>query len=1188
MYLKALEIQGFKSFPDKTVLRFDRDVTAIVGPNGSGKSNISDALLWVMGEQRTRALRGGKMEDVVFGGTEKRSPMGFAQVSLVLDNAKGLFDIDTPEVVITRRYYRTGESEYYLNRESVRLRDILSLLMDTGLGRDGYSVIGQGRIAEIVSAKSTDRREIFEEAAGISRFRFRKEEAERKLERTEENLVRINDKIDELSLQVGPLKKQAETAKKYLVLRDEQRGLEISVWMENLDRLHRQTETLNRDYEGANGNLSAAQTALEGIYAASENFSQRMRELDVSAEQQRALQGAAEAAAAEAESAAAVLEAGLAHNRENAERLRVELAEQSDRAQSLKQQAAAQESRIAEIGTLLEQTAGESRAVQQRAEENAREADANRQGLSALVAEENEKGEALARCGTEWSMRVDRRAELETRGDAIRSELAADEEKRTGLSTQLREAGQRQREAKERVDELNNVIRGHKLLLDGREQSVRDLTAQLGQLTVEKRSTEGRIRMLSDMEKEYEGMGKAVKTVMRAAERGTLRGVHGPVASLLSVPDRYAIAIETALGGAMQNLVVDSQNDGKAAIEFLKRADAGRATFLPIDTIRPNYLNRPPEGEEGCFGVASALVQYDRTYEGIFGNLLGRTVVAERLSDAVRLAKKYENRFRIVTLDGQMINAGGSMTGGSTARNVGILSRANELARLRVRLDELAAEEKKTAERLSEAERVLGRAKYESEQAAAELGEASENLHKAGSALSQTRLLLGALEDSMDELEREAATLGATRAENERRVTELDGEIAALNGRLDALRAEIREASQGSEDFDRRREELNEQLSALRERAASLESERESAYRALDQLRGLIEALSGDGEQRQRSLDELAARSAELERELTEQREKLAAHRQTAEDRKAELARMLDQKMELEGKRTRSDRAGQDKNREIMELQSVCARLEQKKLSAELEEKQIVDKLWDSYELSRSAAQQLRQPVENLTASTKRISELRREINKLGSVNLGAIEEYDRVSERYGFLSSQRDDVEAAKRDLLKIIGDITGEMKEIFLREFTAVGEAFRIVFLELFGGGKAALELENPDDPLNCGIEIRVQPPGKAVTSISLLSGGEKSFVAICLYFAIMKIRPTPFCVMDEIDAALDEANVERYARYMRKLSDQTQFITITHHRATMEEADVLYGVTMQEKGVTTVLAIDLEEAEALTSNK
>ena len=685
MYLKALELQGFKSFPDKTVLRFDKPVTAIVGPNGSGKSNISDALLWVMGEQRSRALRGGRMEDVVFGGTEKRSPMGFAQVSLILDNAQGLFAVDSREVVITRRYYRTGESEYYVNRESVRLRDVLSLLMDTGMGRDGYSVIGQGRIAEIVSAKSTDRREIFEAAAGISRFRWRKEEAERKLERTEENLLRINDKIDELELQVGPLEQQAETAKRYLLLRDEQRGLEISVWMENLDRLHAQSEELARDFAGAQASLEAAKAALEAIYAAAENDTARMQELDLAAEALRSARSEAERAAAEAEQTAAVLRSGLDHDRETGRRLRDELAEQARRLETLETQATEQRGRIEAIGAELETLAEDRAQLEREAAETAQQADSQRESLSALLARESERGDALTKDETELSVRREQGAELRSRRETLEAETAAARARRDTLAAQCAEAEAGCAAAGSKTEELSAALRDRRAALAAQEQTVRDRNSELGRLTVEKRSAEGRVRLLSDMEKEYEGLGKAVKQVMLAAGRGALRGVRGPVAKLLSVPDAYTIAMETALGAAMQHIVVDSQQDGKAAIEYLQRADAGRATFLPVDTIRPAYLSQPPAGEPGYLGVAVDLVSFDPAYRGIFGSLLGRTVVAETLADAVRLSRRSGNRLRIVTLDGQMIHAGGSMTGGSAARSVGILSRANELKRLRIR-----------------------------------------------------------------------------------------------------------------------------------------------------------------------------------------------------------------------------------------------------------------------------------------------------------------------------------------------------------------------------------------------------------------------------------------------------------------------------------------------------------------------
>ena len=1000
MYLKALEIQGFKSFADKTRLTFEKDITAIVGPNGSGKSNISDAILWVMGEQRTKALRGAKMEDVIFGGTEKRGKLGFAEVSLIIDNSAHIFDYDSSEIMLTRRYYRSGESEYYINRESVRLKDINSLLMDTGLGRDGYSIIGQGRIAEIVSTKSTDRRDVFEEAAGISRFRYRKEEAERKLEKTEENLVRINDKIEELEMQVGPLKKQAETAKRYLVLRDELRIREISVWMENLDKLRSQAEAIALEYRQITDSLEKARDELQALYASSGSISERMRQKDVETEQARERLSAAESEAAAAESDAAVLRSDVKHSTESMHRMLSDIAEQ--------------ESRAAEVQGSID--------------------------------------------------------EGEKRISRIREELKALEEQ---------------------IRQNNNVLDGCRMKLKSREDIVNQLSEKATKLAVDGRSMDSRIHMLSEMEKDYEGYSKAVKTVMREAGRGNLKGVHGPVANLVKADDECALAIETALGAAAQNIVVDTQNDGRLAIELLKRHDAGRATFLPVDTIRGSVMGDVPVNDPGFVGVAYDLVRFDGQYKDIFASLLGRTVVAETLSDAIRMSKANGNRLRIVTLDGQLINAGGSMTGGSAAKGSGILSRANELEKLKKQRVKIAENEKACAAELERARSQLSGIRYQLDMA---------------------------LEDQAE----------------------------------------------------------------LKSKVSSFEAEERTTDSSVKQLKALLDSLSGDSESRRRAVESAELQIEKLKERLKEKEESLQEMSGKITAIRQEIGEISKRKLELEQKRTRAEKDAQQRNADIIELERRAAKTEQKKLASEMEEKQLLDKLWDNYELSHSAAEALRMPVENLPRATREMGELRRQISALGSPNIGAIDEYERVNTRYEFLTGQRDDVQKAKGELVDIIKEITGEMEEVFLRQFKAIDESFRQTFLELFGGGKAALALEDESNVLECGIEIKVQPPGKALSNISLLSGGEMAFVAIALYFAILKVRPTPFCVMDEIEAALDEANVTRYAQYMRRMAGKTQFLVITHRRGTMEEADMLYGVTMQEKGVSTVIELDLESAQ------
>ncbi len=1004
MYLKALEIQGFKSFPDKTTILFEKDVTMIVGPNGSGKSNISDAVLWVMGEQRTRALRGGKMEDVIFGGTEKRGKLGFAQVTLILDNTARIFPLDSDELAISRRYYRSGESEYYINKESVRLRDVSELLMDTGLGRDGYSIIGQGRIAEIVSAKSTDRREIFEQAAGISRYRFRKEEAERKLSTTDDALLRVGDKIEELEMQLTPLRKQAEVAERYLRLKEELKGLEVSAWMETLDKLSGQTESIRQSHEAAKAELERMRAAVSEHYRRTEDISQRMREKDLEMESVRERLTDKENDIGEARRAAAVLEADKKGNLDSMDRLRSDMS-----------------------------------------------ADAGR--ISALDSQ------------------ID---ELRRRVEAAKAEL-------DGL------AG--------RISQLTNVVNGHRMRMSGRESRVSDLRDEVTRLTVDGRSMDGRIIMLTEMEKDYEGFNRAVKTVMQASARGNLKGVHGPVANLVRTQDRYTLAIETALGAAAQNIVVDEPEDGKAAIELLKRLDSGRGTFLPLSAIRGGVLRQVPEGEPGYLGLALDLVQFDGKYRNIFESLLGRTVIAETLGDAVAISRRHKNEFRIVSLDGQMIHAGGSMTGGSAAKGTGVLSRANELEKLKKQRAALKAQLEEKSAALENAERELAAARY-------------------------------------------------------------DMDVAG------------------------------QELAQVQTEAASLQAERDAKAASARQLEDVKAAMAAGGEQRQALLAEYEEKNRRIDEALARSGEKQLALANEAEAMRERLRTITSQKLELEGKRTQADKDAQRQNEALIEQERLTASIERQTLAAEMEEKQIIDRLWDTYELTRTAAQAQRQSIESLAAANRRIAELRRAIRELGTPNLGAIEESKRVGERYDYLTEQRDDIAKAKEELLDIIADITGQMEEIFLREFAAIDQSFRATFLELFGGGRASLRLEDESDCLNCGIEIKVQPPGKAVSNISLLSGGEKAFVAIALYFSILKLKPTPFCVMDEIEAALDEENVLRFAEYLHRL-DKTQFIVITHRRGTMEKADVLLGVTMQEKGVSRIIELDLAEAQKTAEN-
>ena len=1184
MYLKALEIQGFKSFPDKTVLTFGEDITAIVGPNGSGKSNISDAIRWVMGEQSTRTLRGDKMEDVIFGGTARRKQTGYAEVSLVLDNTAHIFDMDESEVMVTRRYYRSGESEYYINRRSVRLRDVNELFMDTGLGREGYSIIGQGRIDEILSVKSTDRREMFEEAAGLSRFRHRKEEAERKLERTDENLLRINDKIDELELQVEPLREQSERAKRFLILRDELKGLEISVWLDTLERLRAGSIKLETDYKEAVRQKEAAERAMEERFGAAEALSAQMREKEVEADRLRfAIQGR-EATVRELESSIAVLKSSIQHNLENTARIREELEQREGRQDSLSGQIAERSARLTAINEQLEQARREAEEKNAAAQEALRSAGTLARELEELRGMESVKTADAHQAKALLSALAAAAQEVMDRDGAVRQELNRLDRRQAAAAAESAAAVKKLQEAREERDAVKNVISGYTLRLDGRKKKAEQARERHVRLKMDENALISRIRMLREMEKLHEGYSKAVKLVMGEVQRGTLHHIHGPVAGLLHVPDRYTVAIETALGGAMQNLVVDREEDGKAVIQYLKRRDGGRATILPISSIRPGELREAGSlsREPGFVGVADQLVQFDPQYRAVFSNLLGRVAVMEDLDTAIAAARRYGYRFRIVTLDGQVLNPGGSMTGGSASRSAGILSRTNELERLNAQSAALREQLEQAARTLEEAEREAKGASYELETAQAQLREWEDAVLKAEAQVEHCRSVAASLEEQRENQRGELEQLQARTGEIERDIQRARDRIRELEGEAAALKSEADGKARGQSDLQTRSLALTQELSQLTAGLAALEAEREATARGLEELEGLRRDLAGDQDQSRALIGDYQEKNASFAREIGEKEGQLQKLAQENQEQQRQIAGLNEEKLALEGERVKATREGQEKNRELLAIGGEVSRLEQKKMAAALDEKQLLDKLWETYELSHEAAKRLRVEIESVSKASRRIAELKKGISALGSVNVGAIEEFRRVNERYTYLTDQRDDVEKAKRELEEVIGQITGEMRAIFSREFQSINASFGQTFQELFGGGKATLELEDPDDILNCGIEIKVQPPGKALKTITLLSGGEKAFVAIALYFSILKVRPTPFVVMDEIEAALDDNNVVRFARYMRGMAEKTQFIVITHRRGTMEEADVLYGVTMQEQGVSRMLTINLNDVE------
>ena len=1183
MYLKSLELQGFKSFPDKTLIRFGDDITAIVGPNGSGKSNISDAILWVMGEQSSKTLRGAKMEDVIFGGTQKRTAVGFAEATLTLDNSDRALAYDADEVMVTRRYYRSGDSEYYINKQSARLRDINEMFMDTGLGREGYSNIGQGRIDEILSLKSGDRREIFEEAAGISKYRHRKEETERKLEHTEDNLLRISDKVSELELQLEPLKQQSEKAKKYLELKDELRGVEVTVWLDTLEKLSQAAKKAEEDYASASFVLQQAHDDLDSLYRKAEELGESLHERDGELETLRVKVNMLSASHQQLDGQLAVLRGNQQNNTANIARIEEELRGQEDRSGGVAAQVEQAQERIREIEETL---AGKRRELDQIQQELAAMT-ANAQGLTRQYLELK---------GKESTLSADiAAAEADSRG--LEESMLKSRERLTQLEEDLAAGAARHHEAQmnlegsrkalktsqEDVTAASNTIAGYTLRQQNRGKRRDELQNRQRELLAKLDSVSAKARVFRAMERDFESYQKSVRMVMQEAQRGRLSGIHGPVSRLIRTENEYTVAVEIALGAAMQQIVVERESDGKAAISYLKRTGGGRATFLPLSSIQGRSLQE--NGLESCrgfVGIASDLVKSEEKYRGIVENLLARTVIVSDLDAAIAMSQRYRSRFKIVTLDGQVMNAGGSMTGGSVNKDAGILSRANELEKLTGEEKALQQEKLVLEAELQEAQRQFDQVEFELTAARDQLRAAEDQVLRLQGQEKQYEILLDAVIHAEETAKREQESIRQRDEGDRERFAAQRAKVQIYTQQLAQTREEIARLEGSQSAAAEATSALTGKVTALKTEEAALEAERATAQEHILDLKQLQSAMEGDREKKIALMDAIREDNRRLEKEMEQLVQSQTENDERSRQVEQELKAVQTARAECEAAKTRSEREAQEKNKDILNMERACALLEQKKVTSSMEESQIVDKLWDSYGLTPGTAGEFRVELESTAAGNRRASELKRKIAGLGTPNLGAIEEYARVNERYSYLASQRDDVLTSKRELESIIRDITKEMTSIFVTEFGRIDHYFGQVFEEMFGGGKGQLILEDPENPLTCGIEIRVQPPGKQVKTITLLSGGEKAFVATALYFSILKVRPTPFCLLDEIDAALDDRNVERFASYLHNLSKNTQFIVITHRRGTMEASDVLYGVTMQEQGVSKLLRLDLNQME------
>lgn len=1181
MLLKSLELQGFKSFPDKTKIEFGKGLTAVVGPNGSGKSNLSDAMRWVMGEQSTKTLRGSKMEDVIFTGTQQRKSQGFAQVSLTIDNSDRSLAVDSDEVIITRRLNRNGDSEYKINHASVRLKDINELLMDTGLGRDGYALVGQGRIAEIIQSKSDQRREIFEEAAGISKFRYRKNEAVHKLEASEENLLRLQDILSELEQRVEPLKKQSEKAKAFLQLSQEKRQLEVALWNLSLD----QTSQKLKEQEDK---ILACQVEHEDLQQSSQALEEKINQSYE--EMQRCLSRAEdcrqEKEELEQQNSALLSQEAVGNN--NLEHFDQETARLSQQLEDFKRNQQ-------QTGRLLQERQRQRESLEAALEETNAKLEAARGQLAELAKQDQGADQQSA----QLSKRINELLLLENEDKLTVIQLTGQTEEDANsyqnnqiMLSQMKDNAQgTQRELKQaqelaqlltqRMETLENQKAGYRFKLEGRQKKLEQEQAQAEELLRQAGQLRQKAKLLRDLEDNLEGFAYSVKAVMKQSKNGRLEGIHGTVARLLEVPEEYALAIETALGGSMQHIVVENENAAKSAIRFLKQQNAGRATFLPLTSVKGRELTGYDlTDQEGYVDLASHLVKADAQYQGIVDSLLGRIVVAEDLDCAAAMGRQFGYRFKIVTLDGQVVNAGGSFSGGSKSRSAGLLSRAGEITQLQQQAQALTQRSQQQSQDTKKLEQEVNTLK-------AQLG-----------ALESEQITV---KEDRIRCEGEQKRLEALEAEYSRRVQEMEQELEGFLQRLQEKNQKIANLRRRQGETQRELEQAQQTLQSLRGQGDLLRKQREEVNASIQQLQlsqlaqqkdvdsllETMEQLMGQSRESEQLQQQLARQIQQLGQQRTQQQQQIQqcakqreTNRLTQQKLEEQVQRILQQRTQLEQAATGLREEEKQYSRRREEVSRRLAQLEERRDTLQKEYDEVIRKLWEEYELTRSQARQEAQQPDDPAKAKTRLAAVKGEIRSLGSVNLSAIEEYEEVSQRYEFMSRQLADVEQSRKELEDLIKQLTRKMEELFAQSFEEINQNFQKIFVDLFGGGHGELKLTDPEDLLGSGIEIIVQPPGKVIRHLSALSGGEQSFVAIAIYFAILKVRPAPFCILDEIEAALDDVNVARYAEYLRLMSDKTQFIAITHRRGTMEEADVLYGVTMQEKGVSKLLKLDVSE--------
>ena len=1182
MYLKRLEMQGFKSFAEKTVLEFMPGITTVIGPNGSGKSNISDAIRWVLGEQSIKSLRGGKSEDIIFAGTQNRKSLGFAEASIVIDNSDGKLPIEFAEVVVTRRIFRNGDSGYFINKTPCRLKDVLELFMDTGIGKDGYSIIGQGKIDEILSNKSEERRNIFEEAAGIVKYRTRKNESEKKLEQTKLNLLRINDILSEIEANIEPLKQQSDKAKKFLDLREELKSIEIGLFIYNIDNYKQKLQELVNDIETINNQKTEEENKLETLQKSKENLKLELEELMKKIEETQNLGFESEKKIEQINSEINVSNERISNNIQNHERFIKEIEDLNNRNAELTEE---KENRIQKKDNLatnkekfvkeLEEKEAELNEISSKFTEEEKNIEDKKKQVENNVETKYENREKIN------TIEVNNQ-NLQKREKVVKNEIQETisklDEKRVIKSEIIKtfnEKESKRNEYKKRLEEI-------KTKREQADKKINDYDTRINNFLTELRIKDSKQKFLSEMEKEKEGYSRTVKSILLECENNSAlnKGMHGVLANLVTVPEEYQTAIETVLGVTLQNIVTDTEEDAKKIIEYLRKNNLGRASFLPIASVKGKRVERlVKNGLDGVIGVAADLIKTDKKYEGIILNLLGRTVLVNDMDTAIILARQNSYSFRIVTLKGDIINPSGAISGGSTTqKTTSIIGRTTQIKELAKEIEGLnkkietiqkeKAEYEHSIESLLEEVTSLEQTSQEVEIEYATEKQRIESLEEA----------IGTLEAKLAELKNEVVEIEKTISDNEKQKIEIEQATIEIDKQSETLNAEIQAFAEKNKENQKHIDDLNFDITNLKISVSSFDESSNSLEEILQridtELQNNIDSINKKEEQSNYLLQE----NEELKASIEQAKQNIENIKTEVSTSSETIEKLKDERNSKNEDVNKTEKEIEEKYSIIEEIKNQSNKIEVKKSKLEVELEQIINKMWEDYELTPNNAGEYKKP-NNIQETTKQVKVLRDKIKDLGSINIDSIEEYKQTKERYDYMCEQRLDLENSSNKLKKVIQDMTKIMKEQFEEQFKTINKNFGKVFKELFGGGKAELKLTDEQDILNCGIEIEVQPPGKKLQNMSLLSGGERAFTAIALLFAILKINPAPFCVLDEIEAALDDVNVYRFADYLKNFTNETQFLVITHRKGTMEAADSVYGITMEESGISKLLSMKLK---------